>query len=74
LDDVRLFVETERTDVEIVTPPGELPRLVGEISLKVDDYTVLTLQAPTYRPIDVGAGPDARWRGLAVANLEIRPA
>jgi len=74
LDNVRLFVETERTDVEIVTAPGELPHLVGEISLKVDDYTVLTLQAPTYRPLDLGVSPDARWLGLAIANLEIRPA
>jgi glycosyltransferase involved in cell wall biosynthesis len=74
LDDLQLFVETERADIEIVTVPGELPRLVGEISLKADDYTVLTLHAPTYRPVDLGISQDTRRLGIAVADIELRPA
>jgi glycosyltransferase involved in cell wall biosynthesis len=73
-DELTLFVEAEKTEFEIVRSREGLPCLVAEISLKANDYTVVTLQTPTYRPIDLGINQDTRKLGVAVADIVITPA
>jgi hypothetical protein len=61
-------VEDEQALVRIV----ESARLVAEISLKRNDYTILTLVTPVCRPIDLGV-KDARQLGIAIGDITLEP-
>ena len=44
-----------------------------EIPLAADDYTIVTLVTPMFRPSDVGLGGDSRKLGIAVTDIVLEP-
>jgi Glycosyl transferase family 2 len=48
-------------------------RLLADIPLSRADYTVLTLNAPTFRPVDLGRGDDRRKLGIGVGDTVLEP-
>lgn len=68
-----LFVEDEQVQAQVETDADGVVWLVGDIRLSPDDYTVLTLRVPTFRPVDRGINDDARDLGLAVGRVVVKP-
>jgi glycosyltransferase involved in cell wall biosynthesis len=72
-EELLLYVEERPVDSMIETDVAGVSRLIAEISLQPADYTVLTVNAPTFRPIDHGLGADRRKVGIAVGDIAIEP-
>ena len=73
LANVGLSVEGQETATQLEIRDDGTSWLVADIPLRASDYTVLTLDAPTYRPSDEGSSPDGRRLGLAVADIVLEP-
>ena len=73
LANVGLSVEGQETATQLEIRDDGTSWLVADIPLRASDYTVLTLDAPTYRPSDDGSSPDGRRLGLAVADIVLEP-
>ena len=69
LEDVSLRVEDSPVACKVETGRAGAFYLIADIWLQRDDYTVLTLHAPTF----CGQGEDRRKRGLAVGEILIEP-
>ncbi len=73
IEELFLYVEQRPAKCKIETSPAGVFYLVAAIPLQPADYTVLTVNAPTFRPSDVGLGEDQRKIGLAVSEIVIEP-
>ena len=71
LADIRIAVEGRPVAHTIEDAPRLVGRLVAEIDLNPNDYTVLTLETPMFTP-DESTG-DRRSLGVAVADITIEP-
>ena len=73
LAEIAVAIEGEplRFRVENVTNAAE--RLTTEIPLAADDYTIITLVTPMFRPSDAGLGADPRRLGIAVTDMMLEP-
>jgi len=72
--ELRLFSEGSNLTSQFQNGPLHANYLVADILLKPDDYTVLSLNAPTFRPPepDQGIG-DLRRLGVAVGKIILEP-
>jgi Glycosyltransferases involved in cell wall biogenesis len=73
IEELSLFVEDYPADCKIETDTVGVFHLVADIQLQSADYTVLTLDAPTFRPSDLGLSEDQRRIGIAVSDIVIAP-
>jgi hypothetical protein len=73
IEELSLFVEDYPADCKIETDTVGVFHLVADIQLQSADYTVLTLDAPTFRPSDLGLSEDQRRIGIAVSDIIIAP-
>jgi hypothetical protein len=73
IDELLLYVDERPAKCKIKTSWAGVFYLVADIQLQSADYTVLTLNAPTFRPSDVGLGEDQRKVGIAVSEIIIEP-
>jgi hypothetical protein len=73
VEELSLYVEERPARCQIETDSAGSWHLVANIALQPDDYTVLTVNAPTFRPIDIGVGEDRRKIGIAVSDIIIEP-
>jgi hypothetical protein len=73
IEELLLYVEECPANSKIVPGPAGEVHLVAEIPLQPADYTVLTVNAPTFRPIEIGLGEDQRKVGVAVGEIAIEP-
>ncbi len=73
LEAVSVFVEAQRVPSAVENREEGESRLIADIPLKPDDYTVLTLNTPMFRPSDNGNSEDGRLLGIAVTDLVIEP-
>jgi hypothetical protein len=71
--DLSLYVEDREVQSWMRIGPSGSFDLVADIPLHEADYTVLTLNAPTFRCKDIGLGEDQRKLGLAVGRIVLRP-
>lgn len=71
--DLSLSVEDRQVPSWIRTRRRGRFDLVADIPLHQDDYTVLTLNAPTFRRKDIGQSEDERKLGLAVGRIALQP-
>jgi len=71
--DLSLYVEDQQVETWIRLGPRNGFDLVADIPLREADYTVLTLNAPTFRRNDIGSGEDQRKLGLAVGRIALDP-
>jgi glycosyltransferase involved in cell wall biosynthesis len=72
-DELLLYVEERPAECKIKRGAAGVFHLVADIPLQAADYTVLTVNAPTFRPIDLGLGEDRRKIGIAVGDIVIEP-
>jgi len=72
-EELLLYVEERPAKCKIKTGSAGQFYLIADIPLQPADYTVLTLNAPTFRPSDVGLGEDQRKIGIAVSEIVIEP-
>jgi glycosyltransferase involved in cell wall biosynthesis len=68
-----ILVEGRRVAVRTETVDGGT-WLAADIVLSPSDYTILTLDAPTFRPVDFGLNDDGRSLGLSVGRIVVVPA
>jgi hypothetical protein len=73
VEELSLYVEEHPANYKIKTGSAGAFYLVAEIPLQRADYTVLSMSAPTFRPIDIGLGEDRRKIGIAVGDIVIEP-
>jgi glycosyltransferase involved in cell wall biosynthesis len=73
LEALVLYVEERPVRCTIETGPAGVSHVVADIPLHSDDSTVLTVDAPIFRPIDFGLGEDRRKIGIAVSDLVLEP-
>jgi glycosyltransferase involved in cell wall biosynthesis len=73
IEELLLYVEERSAECRIKTGRGGAFYLVADIPLQPADYTVLTVNAPTFRPSDIGLGDDQRKIGIAVGEIVIEP-
>jgi glycosyltransferase involved in cell wall biosynthesis len=73
IEELSLYVEERPAKCKIKTGSAGQFYLIADIPLQPADYTVLTLNAPTFRPSDVGLGEDQRKIGIAVSEIVIEP-
>ena len=73
LEQLSLYVEERPVNCKIQAGHAGAFYLVADIPLQPADYTVLTLNAPTFRPSDMGLGQDQRKIGLAVSDVVVEP-
>jgi glycosyltransferase involved in cell wall biosynthesis len=73
IEELLLHVEERPVDSKIETDAAGTSHLIAEIPLQPADYTVLTVNAPTFRPIDQGLGADRRTIGIAVGDIAVEP-
>ena len=71
--DLSLYVEDRQVRSWIRVGPSGSFDLVADIPLHEADYTVLTLNAPTFRCKDIGLSEDRRKLGLAVGRIALEP-
>ena len=69
IEELSLYVEDRFSDSKIEIDSAGKSQLVADIQLRPDDYTVLTVNAPTFR----AAGEDRRKLGVAVGDIVIEP-
>jgi hypothetical protein len=60
-------------DLKIETNEAGISHLVSDIALRPADYTVLTINAPTHRPAEMGLGDDRRKLGVAIGDIVVDP-
>jgi glycosyltransferase involved in cell wall biosynthesis len=72
-EELLLYVEERPANRKIKAGHAGVFYLVADIPLKPADYTVLTVNAPTFRPNDMGLGQDQRKIGLAVSDIVVEP-
>jgi glycosyltransferase involved in cell wall biosynthesis len=70
-EELLLYVEERPAICKIKTGRAGTFYLVADIPLQRADYTVLSVNAPTFRPIDIGLGEDRRKIGIAVGDIVI---
>lgn len=68
-EDLALYVEGRPVQCEIKIGRGAVFYLVADIALQQADYTILTLDAPTFRHKQAGRGEDQGKIGLAVGRI-----
>jgi glycosyltransferase involved in cell wall biosynthesis len=73
MDELLLYVEERPVKRKIKTSRAGVFYLVADIPLRPADYTILTLNAPTFRPSDTRHGEDQRKIGIAVSEIVIEP-
>jgi hypothetical protein len=73
IEELLLYVEERPAKYKIKTGSAGEFFLVADIPLRPTDYTVLTLNAPTFRPNDIGLGEDQRKIGVAVSEIVVEP-
>ena len=73
LAEVAIAIEDVALDCRVEKLADGLERLVAEIPLAADDYTIVSLVTPMFRPSDVGLGADSRKLGIAVADIVLEP-
>jgi glycosyltransferase involved in cell wall biosynthesis len=73
IEELLLYVEERPVKYKIKTGSAGEFYLIADIPLQPADYTVLTLNAPTFRPNDIGLGVDQRKIGVAVSEIVIEP-
>jgi hypothetical protein len=71
VEELLLYVEERLANCKIKTGRAGAFYLVADIPLQRADYTVLSVNAPTFRPIDIGLGEDRRKIGIAVGDIVI---
>jgi hypothetical protein len=69
---IMLAIEDEPVRCRVDKDGSE--RLVAEIPLAADDYTIVTLVTPMFCPRDAGLGADVRKLGVAVTDIVLEPA
>lgn len=72
LEDLSLYVEERPVQCKIKTGRQGMRYLTAEIPLHPVDYTVLTLDAPTFRRKESGRGEDQGKIGVAVGRILIQ--
>lgn len=73
LRDLSLFAEGEPVPFRIEPRRKNARCMIADLRLKPDDYTVLTLHAPTFCPYELGTGNGRRRLGIAVGDIAIVP-
>jgi glycosyltransferase involved in cell wall biosynthesis len=73
IEELLLFVEERPANCKIETDAAGVSHLVADIPLQSADYTVLTVNAPTFRPSELGLNEDRRKIGIAVSDIVIEP-
>jgi glycosyltransferase involved in cell wall biosynthesis len=73
MDKLTLEVEGRPVDLKIETNEAGISHLVSDIALRPADYTVLTINAPTHRPAEMGLGDDRRKLGVAIGDILVDP-
>ncbi len=73
IEEVSMYVEERPAECKIKTGSAGEFYLVADIPLQAADYTVVTLNAPTFRPNDIGLSEDQRKIGVAVSEIVIEP-
>jgi glycosyltransferase involved in cell wall biosynthesis len=73
IDELLLYVEERPAECKNKTRRAGVSYLVADIPLQPADYTILTVNAPTFRPSDIGLGEDQRKIGIAVGKIVIEP-
>lgn len=68
-----LHVDQGQIPFHLETQPDETSRIVAEIPLKADGYTVLTLNQPTVPLSALDKGPNHRPVGIAIADIVLDP-
>ena len=68
-EDLSLYVEEQPVQCEIKIGRDGVFYLVVDITLHQSEYTVLTLEAPTFRHKDAGRGEDQGKIGVAVGRI-----
>jgi len=73
IEELSLFVEDCPANCKIGPAKRAYFIWFQTFKLQSADYTVLTLDAPTFRPSDLGLGEDQRRIGIAVGDIVIAP-
>jgi glycosyltransferase involved in cell wall biosynthesis len=73
LAEIAVAVEDEPLRFQVEKAANGPERLVAEMPLAADDYTIVTLVTPMFRPSDLGLGADSRKLGIAVADIVLEP-
>jgi hypothetical protein len=72
--DLRLFLEDAFVATKVVKSRSGIRHLVADIQLKQNDYSILSLKAPTFQPCAIDChSPDMRRLGVAVRNIVLKP-
>jgi glycosyltransferase involved in cell wall biosynthesis len=73
LAEIAVTIEGEPAQCRVEKAAGGAERLAVEIPLAADDYTIVTLITPMFRPSDAGLGEDSRKLGIAVTDMVLEP-
>lgn len=73
IEELLLYVEERPANCKIKAGRRGAIYLIANIPLQPADYTVLTLNAPTFRINDISIGEDQRKTGVAVSEVVIEP-
>lgn len=72
--DLKLFLEDTIVATKVVKSLSGMRHLVADIQLKQNDYSILSLKAPTFQPCAIYChSPDTRRLGVAVRNIVLKP-
>lgn len=73
LEKLALYIEDRPLEFWIKNGFEGVSYLCANIVLQNSDYTVLTFDAPTFRPADLSTGKDPRKLGIAVGDITVVP-
>ena len=73
LAEIAVTVEGKPLQCRVEKAANGPEQLTVEIPLAADDYTIVTLVTPMFRPSDVGLGGDSRKLGIAVTDIVLEP-
>ena len=72
--DLKLYLEDTFVATKVVKSFSGIRCLVADVQLKQNDYSILSLEAPTFQPCAMDRHcPDKRWLGVAVGNIVLKP-
>jgi hypothetical protein len=72
-DELSLYVEDLPAKCKIKNSRGGSFHLMAEIPLQPADYTILTVNAPTFRQTNSGVAENQRKVGVAVSDIVLEP-
>ena len=72
--DLKLFLEDVSVATKVLKSRSGIRHLVANIQLKQNDYSILSLEAPTFQPSTIDChSPDMRRLGIAVKDIVLKP-